>query len=109
MPDLVAVDRAYADRGLAVLGATVNDLPRDSRRFANEMGLPYPSVVATPAMLEAWEIAPWLPTTVLVKDGKVVREWVGPQTRRQFEYPIKVALGLAPPVSAVTTPGASGE
>jgi hypothetical protein len=47
-------------------------------------------------MLEAYELSPWLPTSLLIKDHQVVKEWVGPRTREEFEYPVKVALGLAP-------------
>lgn len=96
IPDLMALEETYAPEGFMVLGVTVNDLPRDSREFAAEVGMSYPSVIGTPRMLEAYELSPWLPTSLLVKDGTIVEEWVGPRTREELEYPIKVALGLAP-------------
>ncbi|MGH7573494.1 MAG: TlpA family protein disulfide reductase [Gemmatimonadota bacterium] len=101
IPALIALHEEYADRGFMVLGATVDDLPRDSRAFAEEMQIPYPSVITTPRMREEWALAPWLPTTLLIVDGRIVEEWVGPQTRDDFEYPIRVALGLAPPLQEV--------
>lgn len=110
MPELIELHEAYDSKGLTVLGVTVNDLPRDSREFAEEMGIPYRSAIGTSKMLEDFAISPWLPTTILVVDGKVVREWIGPKTRADFEYPIKVALGLAPPIGEVTKTGnAEGE
>lgn len=102
MPELVELHEEYGERGLTVLGVTVNDVPRDSREFADEMDLPYRSVIGTPRMLESFGISPWLPTTILVEDGKIVREWIGPKSRADFEYPIRVALGLAPPIGDVT-------
>lgn len=102
MPELIELHEEYDDRGLALVGVTVNDLPKDSREFAAEMGLPYSLAIGTPRMLEEYGVSPWLPTTLLIEDGKIVREWVGPKTRADFEYPIKVALGLAPPVGDVT-------
>lgn len=102
MPELIELHEEYDGRGLALVGITVNDLPKDSREFAAEMDLPYPSAIGTPRMLEEYGVSPWLPTTLLIEDGKVVREWVGPKTRADFEYPIKVALGLAPPIGDVT-------
>jgi len=96
IPDLMALHESYRAKGFMVLGVTVNDLPRDSRDFAAEISMTYPSVIGTPRMLEAYELSPWLPTSLLIKDGQVVKEWVGPRTREEFEYPIKVALGLAP-------------
>lgn len=101
MPELIALHQEYERRGLAVLGVTVNDLPRDSRAFEEELEVPYPSVIGTPAMLEDYGLSPWLPTTLLIKDRQIVREWVGPQTRATLEYPIRVALGLAPPITDV--------
>lgn len=96
IPDLMALEEAYAPEGLMVLGVTVNDLPRDSREFAAEVGMSYPSVIGTPRMLEAYELSPWLPTSLLVKDGTIVEEWIGPRPKEEFEYGIQVALGLAP-------------
>lgn len=110
MPELIELHEAYEEKGFMVLGVTVNDLPRDSREFAEEMEIPYPSVIGTPAMLEDYRLSPWLPTTLLVRDGEIVREWVGPRTREEFEYPIRVALGLAPDLMDVVQPrGAARE
>jgi thiol-disulfide isomerase/thioredoxin len=96
IPDLMALHETYGAKGFMVLGVTVNDLPRDSREFADEIGMSYPSVIGTPKMLEAYELSPWLPTSLLIRDGKIVKEWIGPRSREEFEYPIKVALGLVP-------------
>ncbi len=111
IPALIALHEEYGDRGLRVLGATVDDLPRDSRAFAEEMRIPYPSVITTPKMREEWALAPWLPTTLLIVDGRIVEEWVGPRTREDFEYPIRVGLGLAPPLEDVigATAGSSSD
>ena len=65
------------------------------------MEITYPSVIGTPRMLESYELSPWLPTSLLVQDGMIVKEWVGPRTKEEFEYPIKVALGLAPAAAEV--------
>jgi thiol-disulfide isomerase/thioredoxin len=96
IPDLMALHETYRGKGFMVLGVTVNDLPRDSREFAAEIEMSYPSVIGTPKMLEDYELSPWLPTSLLIRDGKIVKEWIGPRLREDFEYPIKVALGLAP-------------
>lgn len=101
VPDLIEIWDEYHDRGLALLGVTVNDLPRDSREFAADMRMPYPLAIGTPKMLEDYGLSPWLPTTLLVVDGQIVKEWVGPRVRADFEYPIRVALGLAPPIADV--------
>ena len=101
IPDLMALDETYGPEGFMVLGVTVNDLPRDSREFAAEVGMSYPSVIGTPRMLEAYQLSPWLPTSLLVKDGTIVEEWVGPRSKEEFEYGIKVALGLAPAAADV--------
>lgn len=101
IPDLIELHEAYLDQPFTILGVTVNDIPGDSREFAEEMEMPYPSVIGTPMMLEEYHLSPWLPTTILIKDGEIVSEWVGPRTRADFEYPIRVALGLAPDLTDV--------
>lgn len=101
VPELIEVWEEYHDRGLVVIGVTVNDLPRDSREFAADMKMPYPLAIGTPKMLEEFGLSPWLPTTLLVVDGQIVEEWVGPKLRADIEYPIRVALGLAPPIADV--------
>lgn len=109
IPDLIELHEEYEDQGFMVLGVTVNDIPRDSREFVEEMDMTYPSVIGTPAMLEDYKLSPWLPTTLLVKDGEVVREWVGPRSREEFEYPVRVALGQVPNLIDVVKPsGGSG-
>lgn len=109
IPDLMDLADTYGPEGFMVLGVTVNDLPRDSREFAAEVGMSYPSVIGTPRMLEDYHLSPWLPTSLLVKDGKIVEEWVGPRTREEFEYPIEVALGLAPAAADVMADEPAGE
>lgn len=105
IPDLIELYEEYGDDGLGMLGVTINDLPKDSREFEAEMEMPYVSVIGTPKMVEDWSIAPWLPTTLLIKDGQIVQEWVGPRVRADFEYPIRVALGLSPPIENVVNDG----
>ena len=99
--ELIELWDEYHDRGLALVGVSVNDLPRDSREFAADMEMPYPLAIGTPKMLEEYGLSPWLPTTLLVVDGQIVEEWVGPKIRSDLEYPIRVALGLAPPIADV--------
>ncbi len=101
IPELIEIWDEYHDRGLALVGVSVNDLPRDSREFATDMEMPYPLAIGTPKMLEEFGLSPWLPTTLLVVDGQIVEEWVGPKIRSDLEYPIRVALGLAPPIGDV--------
>lgn len=110
IPDLMTLHEDYSDQGFTVLGVTVNDLPRDSREFAEMIGMTYPSVIGTPQMLEAYGLSPWLPTSLLVVDGEIVREWVGPRTREEFEYAVRVGLGQAPPLEDILQdpPGAEG-
>lgn len=109
IPDLMELHAAYSEQGFTVLGVTVNDLPRDSREFAEGIGLTYPSVIGTPEMLEAYGLSPWLPTSLLVVDGEIVREWVGPRTRAEFEYAVRVGLGQAPPLEDVLQDPPDGE
>lgn len=108
IPDLIALQDEYGDDGFTVIGVTVNDLPRDSREFAKEMKIDYPTVIGTPKMIEDYDLQPWLPISIIVKDGKIVREWIGPRTKKEFEYAVKVALGKAPELyDVIKRPSAS--
>lgn len=85
IPALERIHRRYAGTGLTVLGVTVNDLPEDSRAFAREYGIDYLNVVGDARMTEDYRLSPWIPTTLLIgPDGRILREWNGPQTESEL-------------------------
>lgn len=92
MPALLSIHRRYRDAGVTVLGVTVNDLPEDSRGFAREYGIDYPNVIGNDELYEAYRLSPWIPTTLLLdRRGRVVRQWIGPQTEEAFRQGLREA------------------
>ncbi len=92
VPALERIHERYAGFGLTVLGVTVNDLPEDSRAFAREYGIDYPNVIGDDRMTEDYRLSPWIPTTLLISpDGRILREWSGPQTEAELLRGIRAA------------------
>jgi thiol-disulfide isomerase/thioredoxin len=92
MPALLSIHRGYRDAGVTVLGVTVNDLPEDSRGFAREYGVDYPNVIGNDDLYEAYRPSPWIPATLLLdRRGRVVRQWIGPQTEETFRQGLREA------------------
>jgi thiol-disulfide isomerase/thioredoxin len=92
VPALLRIHRRFAGTGLTVLGVTVSDRPEDSRGFAHEYGIEYISVIGNDRMAEDYRLSPWIPTTLLVgPDGRILKEWVGPQTEATFLDGIRAA------------------
>ncbi len=80
-PYLQSVYERYRDRGLRILGVSV-DLPTDSAavvRFVEEFGVGYDIALDPEAVSQEVFLARGLPTSVLIdRAGTVVFSWIGP-------------------------------
>ncbi len=79
MPHLSAMQSRYRDRGLVVLGVSMDDDdPRVVRRYADRLGLTFRVALADDDVLEAYGPIRALPTTVYIsRRGEIVRRVVG--------------------------------
>ena len=114
MPELIRVHERYRDTDLAILGVTVNDRPEDSRSFAREYALEFPSVIGHDAVYDGYKLSPWIPVTLLVSPQRqVVKEWIGPQTEPIFVEGIRQAapdVGYGkPPAQAENRSGGASQ
>lgn len=50
MPDVIALYEKYKDRGLKVIGITVNDTPEKSDSIVKLMGIPFPQIYESKPM-----------------------------------------------------------
>ena len=50
MPDVIAMYEKYKDRGLKVIGITVNDTPEKSDSIVKLMGIPFPQIYESKPM-----------------------------------------------------------
>lgn len=96
LPDLAAISREFADRGVRIIGISEDRGPsvlEDVRSFVKENGIPYQVLVSTDELEESFRNVRMLPTTFLVDDaGTILHTFVGPQTKPIFTAAITAAL-----------------
>ena len=94
MPQLVGFADKYKDRGLTVIGVSVDDAPDAIRAFAEEYKVTYPMLVGLgqDPFLMSVGYEDTLPMSVLIRaDGTVAEKFVGIKTTEDWERRI---LGL---------------
>jgi peroxiredoxin len=88
MPQLVGLANRFRERGLVILGISVDDPPAAIRAFAAEYGANYPMLVGLgqDRFLEGLGYQGVLPFTALVgADGRIVDRITGLRTTADWE------------------------
>jgi thiol-disulfide isomerase/thioredoxin len=88
IPGLVAISQKYKDKGLTVLGISIDDSPEELQKFAAQYAMTYPVLVGFghDDMLEEYEATFAVPVSWFIKpDGTVFLKHEGTQTREWFE------------------------
>ncbi len=100
-PGLVRIARAYAPKGLAVAGISMDQTGADSvRNFMRRYGIDYPVMMPTPSFLLADEVE-GLPTTLLIdRQGRLARTYLG--AVRETVFRADIARLLAEPAISGT-------
>jgi thiol-disulfide isomerase/thioredoxin len=99
IPELVALQKDYADR-LQVIGVSVDDDPAQQvKQFVKRAGINYPVVMVNQDILRGYGGVPALPTSfVLNTDARIVQKHVGLYPRAVFDQEIRALLSM--PVDA---------
>jgi thiol-disulfide isomerase/thioredoxin len=95
IPWFVELQEKYREKGLRVVGVSVDDPPEAMRPFAKEFKINYPLVVGQDRddVQNAFGPVFAVPITVIIgRDGKVCVKHIGPVTKEQFESEIKSLL-----------------
>jgi thiol-disulfide isomerase/thioredoxin len=93
IPDMVKLYSQYKDKGLVVLGISVDDGPDQLQAFMREYHMNYPVVQMRPEVEDAWGPFFGYPTSFIVaRDGSICTKHIGPATHDQFEAEIKPLL-----------------
>ncbi len=95
LPGLIALQDAYKDKGLMILGISEDDPPETLRTFAAEWKINYPMLIGLgeEKLFDAFAPLYGLPTTVIVgRNGAMCGRHVGPATKEEFEREIKALL-----------------
>lgn len=95
IPDLVALQDQYRNKGFVVLGVSQDDDPETLRAFAGAYKMNYPVLVGRdhPDLLDAQGPLWGLPTSYLIgRDGSICTRHLGPATKEDLEREIKALL-----------------
>jgi peroxiredoxin len=93
IPDFVKLYDQYKDKGLMIVGISVDDSPEQLQAFMKEYRMNYPVLQMTPDVESAWGPFYGYPTSFIVaRDGSICTKHLGPATKEQFEQEIKALL-----------------
>jgi cytochrome c biogenesis protein CcmG, thiol:disulfide interchange protein DsbE len=91
-PEINAAYHEYAPRGLAVIGADVQETPDKAKQFVREHDLAYPAVVDTGTLSDEYQIN-GMPVGVFIDRTGVVRKIeIGQLSSAQLDADIKSIL-----------------
>ena len=93
IPAFVELYAQYKDKGLVIVGISVDDSPEELQAFMKEYKMNYPVLQMTPEVETAWGPFYGYPTSLIVaRDGSICTKHLGPATKEQFEKEIKALL-----------------
>ena len=93
IPDFVKLYDEYKDKGLVIVGISVDDSAEQLQAFMREFKMNYPVVQMRPEVEDAWGPFYGYPTSFIVaRDGSICTKHLGPATKAQFEHEIKALL-----------------
>jgi thiol-disulfide isomerase/thioredoxin len=93
IPDFVKLYAEYKDKGLVIVGISIDDSPEQLQAFMREFKMNYPIVQMRPEVEDAWGPFYGYPTSFIVaRDGSICTKHIGPATKEQFEAEIKALL-----------------
>lgn len=91
-PELIDLAAKYKDRGLQIIGVSVEDTAEQIRAFAKEYKVSYPLLVGVDRddFMEAFHLPEGIPYTVFIKaDGTIHATQLGLNTQAYFEKQIQ--------------------
>jgi thiol-disulfide isomerase/thioredoxin len=117
IPELVALQEKYGERGLRIIGIAVDDDPQSVREFRRSVALDYPVALADDATQALYGGIQDLPTLFLIgRDGRVYAGYAGAVPASGLDSDIRALLdarkGGPPPAIArasVESAGLSGD
>ena len=102
IPDMVAIQKAYASRGFTFVGVAVSEQEPKVKSFMREHGITYPVIMSNHALESTFSRyieggITGIPTTFVVDaSGNLVTVVVGAQSRQWFEQMINASLSRKP-------------
>ncbi|HSL23577.1 MAG TPA: TlpA disulfide reductase family protein [Vicinamibacterales bacterium] len=98
IPGFIELYDKYKNQGFAVLGLSTDDAPEQLRKFAQNMRINYPVLVASDRndiIDDAYGPMWGIPVSFLIaKDGTICRKYLGLATKEQLERELKALLAI---------------
>lgn len=87
IPDLVRIQKKYKGPDFSVISIAVSSgNPKDIRKFARNMKINYPVLLANPAVVRAFGNIKVVPTSFIIdKNGTVQKKLIGAKSYKEFE------------------------
>jgi thiol-disulfide isomerase/thioredoxin len=93
IPAFVELYDQYKDKGLVIVGVSIDDTPEQLQAFMKEYRINYPVLQMTPDVETAYGPFYGYPTSFFIaRDGSICLKHLGPATKEQFEKEIKALL-----------------
>ena len=93
IPELVEAYSAYKDRGVIVLGVSIDDSAETLKAYAPTMKINYPVLLMQDDVDQAYGPIFGVPVTFFIgRDGTIARKHFGPVTKAQLAQEIKALL-----------------
>ncbi|MCE1273556.1 MAG: TlpA family protein disulfide reductase [Chlorobiaceae bacterium] len=102
IPDMVAVQKAWAPKGFTFIGIAVNETVPSVKSFMKSNGITYPVIMATPALVQTYNRyveggITGIPTTFVIDaSGNMTNVIVGPRSKAAFEQIISTSIAKKP-------------
>lgn len=94
IPGFIALQKKYAQRGLRVIGASVDEGGTAMvKQFMKKLGMNYPVVLTNKKMQDQFGGIEVVPTTFIIdREGRIVKKHVGLTDQSEFEAEIRPLL-----------------
>ena len=95
IPGFIELQKKYGDQGLQIVGISVDDSQPTAKKYALEMKMNYPVLLAegTEDILKAYDPIPSIPVSIIIdRKGNIVARHLGIATTGVFENEIKPLL-----------------
>jgi len=96
IPDFVELQKEYGDKGLAILGISLDQNPKQVLpKFIKKYKVNYPILLTDGKVDKAFGGVTGIPTTFVIdQKGEIYKQYVGFRSKQVFETDIKALLGL---------------
>lgn len=93
IPEFIELQKAYGDKGFAIIGVAVEDTPEAVRKYAGEMKINYPLVMNQEDIESVYGPVYGLPMSFFIaRDGSICKKHLGPISKEAAEKEIKGLL-----------------